>query len=168
MAKEEKILADILTEEIALYERFLTLKESERDALLEFRVKDLEEVIASQDELAGRAMELESARCRAVRDLAPADERRQGEPALSEVMEWLDPGSREEILALGTRLSEACLRLAERQDANARLIQSSAGYLHDLVETLLRRHQPEGVAYRAGGVRSRAAEPMPSLLDRTL
>jgi hypothetical protein len=76
--------------------------------------------------------------------------------------------NRSRIAALGERLSDVCNEVVRAQNANAHLIGTSAGYLQDLLGSLLKRAQPDSGAYGKDGAKARLRETLPSLLDQTL
>lgn len=162
-----KNLAEILGREIGVYAELLEVKTGEKEALLRFSTRDLEEFNERQSELADRAIELEIQRTKLVREMAKS-RGVGGTPTLQEVAGWVPADRRAFILELGDELADLCEKLANRQAANAELINTSAGYLRDLVETLVRRSQADLVAYTQRGVKAPGRETNPSLIDRTL
>lgn len=162
-----KRLAEILGREIGIYAELLEVKTGEREALLRFSTRDLEEFNEKQNDLARRAIELESERVKLVRDLA----RRRGvngTPTLREVAAWFSGATRELLLELGDELASLCERVAKQQSLNAELIDHSARFLRELVESLVRRSQRGLAAYTQRGGRAAGREFHPSLIDRTL
>jgi flagellar biosynthesis/type III secretory pathway chaperone len=160
-------LVEILGREIGIYAELLEVKFGEKEALLKFSTRDLEEFNERQNVLAGRAADLEFQRVKLVREMAKA-RGAGGTPTLSEVAGWLSGESRASILELGDELADLCEKLAVQQGANAELIDTSAHYLRELVENLVRRSQLDRVAYTQRGVKTPGRETNPSLIDRTL
>jgi len=166
MTDDVQRLIGILETEILLYEDLLDLKDREKEAVLDFSTRDLEALTEAQSELAGRAADLETERRGLVAGMVP--ERMTGEPTLKDVFDWVDSEEKEALEDLGATLSRVCEEVARKQNRNARIIGTSAGYLRDLVDRLIEKVQPDTVAYNLDGTKAVGRETLPSLVDRTL
>jgi len=165
--KNEWRLAEILKEEIGLYQNLLKAKEMEKEALLGFSTRDLEITTSAQEKLANRARDLESERRRLVRELVSPGWDGKGEPRLGDAIGRIAASERERLRSLGETLSALCDRVAKVHGANAQLIGTSAGYIQDLLESLLERTQPDAVTYGRTGKKAAPREARPSLVDQT-
>ena len=168
MIDHEERLEEILTQEIRVYEELLRVKRGEKEALLSFSVAEMEHTNSAQESLADEAARLEKERHQVVRELAPADWNGEDEPTLGEVLEWPTLENRARVAALGEKLSQVCNEVVRAQNTNAHLIGTSAGFLQDLLGSLLKRAQPDSGAYGKDGAKARVRETLPSLLDQTL
>jgi flagellar biosynthesis/type III secretory pathway chaperone len=166
-AAEER-LAEVLQEEIDLYEEILEIKAREKEALFAFSTTELEATASAQESLAARGGILEMRRIELVRELIPREASTKPDLHLTDVLEHVSGEHRARLERLGFELVKTCAEVARAQNENAEIIGSSAGYLRDLFERLIDKSRPRAVAYDSAGVKRHGKETPPSLWDLRL
>jgi hypothetical protein len=168
MRENEKRLIEILEEELRIYEEIQEVKRLERQAVLDFSTPLLEDAVLAQERLTNRAERIEEERRELVLGLASSHGEWDRDPTLREIAPGLSPQARSKVEKLARSLSALCVNVSREQFTNTSLISRSAGYVRDLMETLLLRTQGPAVAYGPNGFFTPAKESAPGFLDRKI
>lgn len=162
----EKNLIQILEKEVEVYDRILSVKMREKEALLDFSTPALENCTLDQDQLAREAAELEYRRRAVVREMVETRGVSIEDPSLREVIEWLSPAAAGAASDLRLELKDLLVEIASLQDANAGLIEGANRFIRRLIDSIMARTKEDPFAYGRGGKKASLREPVPGLLDR--
>ncbi|MCG3198960.1 MAG: flagellar protein FlgN [Candidatus Omnitrophica bacterium] len=168
MRRHEERLAEILERETHLYEDLRGVKDDEARALLVLSSVEIEASTAKQERLVEEAMRLEQERRDIVLRLSAGHGPWDHEPSLREIAPYLSPDIRRRVIQSARALSAVCVDIGKAQISNSGLIRRSIDYLHDFMETLLRRAQARAAVYGPTGTFYSGKEAVPGFVDRKI
>ncbi len=168
MRRHEERLVEILERETALYEELRRVKDDEARALLVLSSPHMEASTAEQERLVDEAVRLEQERRDIVLRLSAVHGPWDHEPTLREIAPFLSTDIRRRAIQSARALSAVCVDIGKAQISNSGLIRRSLEYLHDFMETMLRRAQARAAVYGPTGTFYSGKEAIPGFVDRKI
>jgi flagellar biosynthesis/type III secretory pathway chaperone len=131
-----------LEETAGLYDELLTTERDKQLAIVESRIEALAEIVARQEQLVGRAAQLEAERLALRRDLARADVRLGPSPRLGHLIAALDGPERDLLAQKRDHLSGLAHQIHEVSQANVRLLRGSSDRFRAMLDEAFSAQPP--------------------------
>jgi hypothetical protein len=159
-------MIDNLERTAGLYEEILATERDKQRAVAESRLDALPGILAREEQLVGRAAQLEAARLVLRHDLARADARLGPSPRLSHVIAVLDGPERDLLAQKHAQLAGLARQIHEANRANVRLLRGSPELLQEMCENMASAPAPPEIPDPRDGLGPSARDP--ACLDPSL
>lgn len=129
MKKLVEDLLLILAKETDIYKEALGIAEDKQRVIIDGKMKELEKMTGREQALVASLIKLENMRGKVLDDLIRALQAEHVD-TLSDLMGYLDEGSKQKIEGVKSELSKAVFQLKDKNELNGKLLEQSLDIVH--------------------------------------
>jgi len=133
-------LKKIFEEEIKIYQEILKISKDKTDTIKENKVKELEAITRSEEELVAKVIELEKKRIAKVKDICKQYGKPEESLKVDELCEFIEDG-KEELQAFKSEITQILKELKKVNNLNDALIKNSLEYINFAVSLATGKQQ---------------------------